>query len=467
MGDYATVFSEERGFDSLSSKNNVSSVVYNSSTRGLHYRVISPRPEVSNIITDVLQSLPTHWEELPPGLGLGVSWNLLWTWSKPHVDISHLVVWQKINHYEGSKHLTRKDLLKKSLQRYTCNTSSDFFEIMPQTFLLPHEYTQFVSSFTKVTNQYENLWILKPIGLSRGRGITIINSIDGVTYNKSSVIQKYIEKPLLLNGYKFDLRLYVLVTSFNPLEAFIYSDGFARLSTMLYSDSKEDIDNKFIHLTNSSIQKYNTDNIDKNNPLNEESEQVGGSKLSLQGVLGLWEKLQAKGIDVHELWRKICLLVVKSLVAVEEKIPHNPCYFEIFGYDVIIDSNLRPWLLEVNASPSLSRENNLDNKIKEAMIRDAILLIDPIPFDRAQLANVLNRRLLQISSKKTITNSQNRNEKHDELESDLTLILGESYNKIRSIGEMPKHLGKYERLCPGPLHEHVGTFRNKIIKPLI
>lgn len=55
------------------------------------------------------------------------------------------------------------------------------------------------------------------------------------------VISKYIKNPLLLRGYKFDLRIYVLVTSMNPLEAFIYNEGFARVSTELFNLSLSDL----------------------------------------------------------------------------------------------------------------------------------------------------------------------------------------------------------------------------------
>lgn len=71
------------------------------------------------------------------------------------------------------------------------------------------------------------------------------------------VIQKYLANPLLLEGHKFDLRIYVLVTSINPLEAYVYKEGFARISTQKYSLDSEDIGNKFIHLTNFSVQKDN------------------------------------------------------------------------------------------------------------------------------------------------------------------------------------------------------------------
>jgi hypothetical protein len=84
--------------------------------------------------------------------------------------------------------------------------------------------------------------------------------------------------PLLIDGFKFDMRIYVLVTSINPLEAFLYQEGFARLSTEKYSISEDDMDNKFVHLTNFSIQRENLTE-DKKLTLDE---QVGGSKISLR-----------------------------------------------------------------------------------------------------------------------------------------------------------------------------------------
>jgi len=67
------------------------------------------------------------------------------------------------------------------------------------------------------------------------------------------VVQKYLKNPLLIKGYKFDMRIYVLVASFKPLEAFIYNEGFARISTELFTLNPEAISNVMIHLTNFSI----------------------------------------------------------------------------------------------------------------------------------------------------------------------------------------------------------------------
>ena len=104
------------------------------------------------------------------------------------------------------------------------------------TFTLPGEYVQFCTEFARKADlpTSKNLWIMKPAGSSRGRGIFVFNDIAAVSYTECVIVQAYIERPLLLEGYKFDLRLYVLVTSMNPLEAFLYQEGFARFSSERY-----------------------------------------------------------------------------------------------------------------------------------------------------------------------------------------------------------------------------------------
>jgi len=57
------------------------------------------------------------WAELPHGLDLRNNWNLLWTWGKIKIDTTKLLVWQRCNHFSGSKNVSRKDCLKKNIER--------------------------------------------------------------------------------------------------------------------------------------------------------------------------------------------------------------------------------------------------------------------------------------------------------------------------------------------------------------
>lgn len=92
--------------------------------------------------------------------------------------------------------------------------------------------------------------------MSRGRGIHLIDSVNEVDCGELSVISKYVTNPLLINGHKFDLRIYVTVTSYDPLRVYVFKEGLARFASETYS-SKIDKNNKYMHLTNYSINKKN------------------------------------------------------------------------------------------------------------------------------------------------------------------------------------------------------------------
>lgn len=114
-------------------------------------------------------------------------------------------------------------------------------------------------------------WIMKPCGKSQGAGIFLINKLSKLkkwsresrqpNFNPSMVkdayvISKYIENPLLIGGRKFDMRLYVLVTSFRPLKVYLYKLGFCRFCTAKYDTSIQELENMYVHLTNVSVQKH-------------------------------------------------------------------------------------------------------------------------------------------------------------------------------------------------------------------
>ncbi len=74
-------------------------------------------------------------------------------------------------------------------------------------------------------------WICKPASSSQGKGIFITQDISEIPTRTQMVVSEYVNKPLLIDGYKFDLRVYVALTSINPLRLYIYQDGLARFAT--------------------------------------------------------------------------------------------------------------------------------------------------------------------------------------------------------------------------------------------
>ena len=107
----------------------------------------------------------------------------------------------------------------------------------------------------------EGLWICKPTIASSGNGIRILKDTTVVPNRKSVldsyIISDYIINPHLIDGFKYDLRIYVLVTSFDPLKLYIYDDGLVRFCTEKYSNDVASLKNTYIHLTNTSINKKN------------------------------------------------------------------------------------------------------------------------------------------------------------------------------------------------------------------
>jgi hypothetical protein len=96
------------------------------------------------------------------------------------------------------------------------------------------------------------------------------------------------------------------------------------------------------------------------------------------------------GLDFNGIWLKIKDLIIKAVISVEHTLANNlnraangrRLCFELYGFDVILDCNLKPWLLEVNVLPSLSSSSNLDQKIKTALLCDIFNLIGIVPYKK-------------------------------------------------------------------------------------
>ena len=401
------------------------------------FRVVLSRPEIYDIVCYTLYK-DKNWSELPHGLSLGQCWNLYWSYCPPNIDFSNLFSFQKVNHLINNRIVHRKDLLHKHIMRVRRlnKKNNEIFDIMPLTFLLSKEYVNFVEEFHKYKEIDDyNIWIVKPVGKSRGKGIFLIDNISDVPLNDTFLVQKYLTNPLLLDeGYKFDMRIYCLVTSVNPLEMFLYKDGFARVSNELYN---MDITNIKVHLTNAAIQNKNAKKSSNYEKI------YGGSKISLDMLRTKLSRQYNIDFD-YLIWPQVKDIIIKVFACCQNDIPYCPSTFEMFGFDVIIDTNYRCWLLEINSSPSLERSNVLDDEIKLPLVQDIIKIIDPIDVDKLALLNVLER-IIKIKN-----NSKNKDVYLYSPKVQLNIDLNNIFRgkMPRKYGEVPKDLGRFEMICP-------------------
>lgn len=159
---------------------------------------------------------------------------------------------QKVNHFPRSYEITRKDLFYQRLSRMQALYGQKLYDFMPQSFAYPAEINKVQLEIQKRKDQ---LWIFKPCASSQGKGIFVTNNLEEVPQKQNFIVSEYIPNPLLIKGLKFDLRIYVAITSVNPLRLYIYDEGLVRFATDKYDVS--DHKNVYSHLTNYSINKNN------------------------------------------------------------------------------------------------------------------------------------------------------------------------------------------------------------------
>lgn len=97
---------------------------------------------------------------------------------------------------------------------------------------------------------------MKPTNSACGRGIKMINKESSIKNKKDILVSDYIANPHLINNFKYDLRIYVLVTSYDPLRIYMFKEGLTRFATYEYTTKVKDISKRFIHLTNFSVNKH-------------------------------------------------------------------------------------------------------------------------------------------------------------------------------------------------------------------
>jgi len=313
----------------------------------------------------------------------GDDWDLHWVerdWMVDVFDSLHLSPWQRVNHFRNQRELCRKDNLVKNLKRYKKQLQKENakdiedWDFWPLTYVLPGDYSLFVEEFKRNDSQ---MWIMKPTGRSQGRGIFLFTKLNQISKWKSDsrykpentdaetyVVQRYINNPYLVAGRKFDLRLYALVTSYMPLTVWLHRSGFCRFSSTRYSSSATTMGDQSIHLTNVAIQKKQ-DGYD---------DETGGKWLLRDLKLYLMSRYGTTLVD--KLFFDMQTVIVNSLKSVQSIMMNDKHCFELYGYDLIFDDSFKAFIIEVNASPSMSANTKEDMELKVGLLGDAFSIID-------------------------------------------------------------------------------------------
>ncbi|XP_013406638.1 tubulin polyglutamylase TTLL11 isoform X3 [Lingula anatina] len=306
------------------------------------------------------------------------------------------VISGRVNKFPGMDELSKKIELTRAMETMQFLFPDDY-TFYPRTWLLPQQLTEFAAEVNLKRRRHPKLkttYIVKPDGGSQGDGIYLIRDPnDYMLTHKSHVVQEYIDRPFLLEKYKFDLRIYVMLLSLEPLEIYISKEGMARFCTVPYEAPKvKNLHEAYMHLTNYSLNKHSTTYVHTEN-------QHDGSKRTLSSV---WSKLDSMGHDSDQIWKEIELVALKTVFALapelrveyKAEIPEEksgPGCFQILGLDILLTEDLQPILLEVNSSPSLRTDyekevapgvveyihSPVDLDIKKPVIMETLLLVAP------------------------------------------------------------------------------------------
>ncbi|OTF82091.1 tubulin polyglutamylase TTLL4-like protein [Euroglyphus maynei] len=287
----------------------------------------------------------------PPPIEEYGDWHVLWSHEYPFTssfNLPQLKPFQKVNHFPGSGFITNK-----------VNLATSGLKHIPKAFTLPGEKESFIN-FTK--ENPDKLWVQKD---NNHRGIRVL-SIDQLDLNrKGTFVQEFIQNPLLIDGKKFDIGLYVTMTSLNPLRIYIYdNEALLRFCARPYTTNNDnsfnasDIDSYVVgdHYTPiweiPSLDHYYTD-------LNMNMK----SSLNAYIRLKLDRDPQPIWTSMEESIKTIFYMKEEEMLRLANVYPNMRNFFELVRFDFTIDDQLNVFLMEANMSPNLASAKYPPNRI--------------------------------------------------------------------------------------------------------
>ena len=234
----------------------------------------------------------------------------------------------------------------------TARAATDHGSRFPESFVVPRD-RKALEAFAKGPNA-PPLFIVKPVRSSGGQGISVTADLATAIDRDDVVIQRYLDRPYLIEGRKSHCRVYCLVTSVEPLRAYVYSEGIVRIAPQPYDSDPAKAGDPAMHVTNTALHLDHPGLSICQDPAQEDT----GSIRSLSALLG---RMTVDGLDGQAAFREIKQLVewFVRLLAAEGLFarqaasgPARGFAPKLFGLDILIDDQGHPWLIEMQRTPA-------------------------------------------------------------------------------------------------------------------
>ena len=233
--------------------------------------------------------------------------------------------YQKIEGYLSGRHYFHKNSLY-IYYKYMKKLFYEDFNYMPETYIFPEDKEIIENKFKNYHLNSNDLWLIKPVDKSEGSGIFILSSLKEIKM-KNYVITRYISDISLINGRKYDLRLYILISGLKPLRIYLYKEGLVRIAIEKYKLAINSINNKYMHITNTALNIKKHKFIIPNNTNDENA--------NMWNLFMYKRYLRKNKIEWHELLQKIkdIIIMFKRNISLIYKILYKRNYINNKFYE--------------------------------------------------------------------------------------------------------------------------------------